>query len=37
MKKNEKAITAYQKAYDLDQNGSIGRQAAERYNELLKN
>lgn len=32
---NEKALKMYQKAYELDQNGSIGNLAAKKYNELL--
>lgn len=32
----ESARTAYQKAYDLDRDGSVGNQAAERFNALLK-
>ena len=32
---NEKALNMYQKAYELDQNGSIGNLAAKKYNELL--
>ncbi|MFH0820567.1 MAG: tetratricopeptide repeat protein [Candidatus Peregrinibacteria bacterium] len=31
----EEAKTAYQKAYELDSNGSIGQSAAARYNDLL--
>jgi Tfp pilus assembly protein PilF len=34
-KENDKAKDAYQKAYELDQNGSIGNLAAKRYNILL--
>ena len=30
----EKAMAAYQKAYELDQNGSVGNQAAQSYNQL---
>mgnify|MGYP001617221939 CR=1 FL=1 len=30
------ALKAYEKAYTLDQSGSLGRLAAERYNALLK-
>ena len=29
------ALEYYQKAYELDQNGSIGNLAAKRYNALL--
>lgn len=35
MKKKEEALEYYQKAYDLDQNGSIGNLSAKRYNALL--
>lgn len=31
----EEALAAYQRAYEIDQNGSIGNLAAKRYNELL--
>ncbi len=33
--KNAEALAAYQAAYDLDQTGSIGNLAAERYNTLF--
>ena len=33
-KNTDEAMKVYQKAYDLDQNGSIGNLAAKRYNEL---
>ena len=35
LKRNESAMESYQKAYELDQNGSIGNLAAKRYNALL--
>ncbi len=33
--RNQMALDAFQKAYDLDANGSIGNMAAKAYNELL--
>jgi len=36
-KKTEVALQMYQKAYELDQNGSIGTTAAQKYNDLLAN
>ena len=33
--RNEMALEVYQKAFELDQNSSIGNLAAKRYNELL--
>jgi len=35
MKETDKALENYQKAYELDQNGSIGNLSAKRYNALL--
>lgn len=35
--KNDQAMEQYQKAYDLDQNGSIGNLAAKRFNILTTN
>lgn len=34
--RDDMALDAFQKAYDLDSNGSIGNLAAKAYNELLK-
>jgi tetratricopeptide (TPR) repeat protein len=34
--RDEMALDSFQKAYDLDSNGSIGNLAAQAYNELLK-
>lgn len=35
IKRDEDAMTHYQKAYELDQNGSIGNLSAKRYNALM--
>lgn len=34
--RNEEALASYKRAYELDQNGSIGNLAAKQYNTLLK-